>query len=65
MRAMSGGGGGRGIVFIGGRGTVKAAEDSGGGGALGFVFFVAEGLVCLDARESIADEVVDRDILQD
>ena len=31
VRAMSGGRGGRGVVFIGGRGTVKAAEDSGGG----------------------------------
>lgn len=62
---MTGGGGGRGVVFIGGRGTIKTAEDSGGGGALGFGFFVAEGLVCLDAGESIADEVVDGDILQD
>lgn len=64
VRAMSGWGGGGGVVIIGGRGTVKAAKDSGGGGALAFGFFVVKGLVCLDAGESIADEVVDGDVLQ-
>lgn len=65
VRAMSSGGGGRGVVFIGGRGPIEAAENGGGGGALSLSLFVGERLVCLDAGESVTDEVVDGDILQD